>query len=106
MGRPLDKDRDHNIPLKRAAADTKRFRGGGPGRNGVAGAFLADSVRKLLDQPGCVGIRLYLGESEARDSEVIAVGVDAQGNDMVEGTLLNASFPCPPFCSDDNPLNS
>jgi hypothetical protein len=29
----------------------------------------------------------------------IVVGVDAQGSDLVEGTIAEKSRPCPPLCS-------
>jgi hypothetical protein len=37
---------------------------------------------------------------------LILVGVDADGNDMADGVLLDEHFLCPPFCNANSPLNS
>lgn len=106
MGRPLPQDRDHRIPLKEAAEQTRRQRGRRPTEPGDVGAFTAKAVRELLEQPGCVGMRYYHGRNAKGERSLLLVGVDADGNDLVDGIVLNDIYPCPPFCSDDNALNS
>ena len=106
MGTPLPKDHDHRISLEAAAAQTRRYRQGGKLRSGDCGAFLGPQVQELLAQPGCVGMRIYKGRNdECMDSSVL-VGVDGDGNDMVEGVLLEFEVRCPPICADINPLNN
>lgn len=105
MGKPLE-PRDHRISLPDAAAQAKVHRQGGPHRAGDSGAFNAKAVVELLAQPGCVGLRYYKGRNKAGEDSMILVGVDAKGNDMVDGMLLDGILPCPPFCSDGNALNT
>lgn len=106
MGRPLPQDRDHRIPLKEAAEQTRRQRSRRPTQIGDVGALTAKAIRELLDQPGCVGMRYYRARNAKDEGSMVLVGVDADGNDMVDGIVLDAILPCPPYCSDDNALNS
>jgi hypothetical protein len=106
MAKPLDPARDHHVSLSSAAAQAKAHRQGGPIRKGDTGAFNAEPIRRLLAQPGCVGVRYYKGRNQDGDDTMILVGVDSTGNDMTSGVLLNIPFLCPPFCPDDDALNT
>lgn len=106
MGKPLDPGHDHRISLPDAAAQAKLHRQGGPARAGDSGAFNAKAVLALLAQPGCVGLRYYKGRKKDGDDSLILVGVDGQGNDMVNGELLEFGMRCPPYCGDANALNT
>jgi hypothetical protein len=106
MGKPLDTAVDHRVSLKQAAELARRHRQDGAHRAGDSGAFNGKPVMELLSQPGCVGLRIYRGRGAGGESSLILVGVDAKGNDMTEGVLLDTHLPCPPFCSDGNALNS
>jgi hypothetical protein len=61
MGKPLDPAHDHKISLEAAAAQTGAYRKGRPSAAGDCGAFNAKPVLELLQQPGCVGVRIYQG---------------------------------------------
>ena len=106
MGKPLDSRRDHRITVKEASELARRHREDGVQGAGDSGAFNGKPVMDLLSQPGCVGVRIYRGRGAGGDEALILVGVDAKGNDLTEGVLLDGHFPCPPICSDDNALNS
>ena len=106
MGKPLDPTHDHRVSLKAASELARRHRLSGAHRASDSGAFNSKPVTELLSQPGCVGLRIYHGRSATGEPAIILVGVDAKGNDMTEGVLLDVHLPCPPFCSDDNALNS
>ncbi len=106
MGKPLDPTRDHRISLPEAAEQARRARHGGPYRAGDSGAFNAKAVLELLAQPGCVGLRYYKARNKAGEDSMVLVGVDGDGNDMTEGILLDQGFPCPPYCPDDDALNT
>jgi hypothetical protein len=67
--------------------------------------FHAKAVQDLLAQAGCVGVRIYHGRNQDGTNAMVLVGVDAKGNDMSGGTLLEQHFPCPPFCPDPDGLN-
>lgn len=92
----------HRIPLEEAAAMTRRYREG----MHKGGLFLRADVDALLGQKGCSGLRFYYGLGVNGEDTLILVGVDQEGNDMVNGVLIDTSFPCPPFCGDGNSLNS
>ena len=101
--------RDHTVSLNVAAAYTKRHRGGlsGARQHGDhGGAFHADQVIKMLQQPGCTALRIYHGRSEQNEKAMVLVAVDANGNDMTKGIMMEMTWPCPPWCDDTSPLIS
>lgn len=105
MGNPLDAKVNHRIAIADAVAHAKRHRGGGAHRAGDSGAFNAKPLQELLGQPGCSGMRFYMGRNERGERSVILVGVDAKGNNMSGGVVLNSHLPCPPFCPDEDALH-
>lgn len=52
----------------------------------------------VLNQQGCVGIRVYNGRKEDGKLELVIVGVNADGDDITDGIMGNRSVPCPPHC--------
>jgi hypothetical protein len=64
----------------------------------IAQYFGKDIVDKILAQPGCVGVRMYYGKHTNGKPDVIIVGVDIKGNDMLSGVLALPTLPCPPIC--------
>lgn len=97
--------RDHRIAVQAAAVLTKRHRDAKTTKI-HAGAFHKDQVLGLLNQPGCVGLRIYHGRDDTGDPTLVLTGIDGSNNDMVEGAILEFNWPCPPICSSPNPLNS
>ncbi len=97
--------RNHRISLEEAAAHTKRHRDSKIHAI-KAGAFHKDQVLELLNQPGCVGLRIYHGRDKEGTPTFVLAGIDKADNDLTTGTLLEAQYPCPPFCGSANPLNS
>jgi hypothetical protein len=53
---------------------------------------------KILAQPGCVGIRQYFARNEAKEVTLVLVGVDSNGNDMINGIIGEGAQACPPLC--------
>jgi hypothetical protein len=105
MGQPLP-PRDHAISKDKAKDKTKRYKEKKPKKDRFPTlAYHAEAFRRILDQPGCVGIRIYPGEDEDGTISTILVGVDAEGNDMVNGALMQDPVTCPPVCSDANDFN-
>jgi hypothetical protein len=73
----------------------------------IIGQFVGkNQLKKILDQNGCMGIRFYYGIGDDGKKNLIAVGVTADENDMVNGVILEKLYPCPPLCSSRNSLNS
>jgi len=95
------------ITLAQGAAMTAKYRAENP--TGVkARLFGKDCIQALLSQGGgsvCKGIRMYFGMNEAGEQEIVMVGVDANGNDLLD-LVMDMSYPCPKNCSTANALNS
>lgn len=72
----------------------------------------ADVIRRLLDENLSVGIRAYYAIDDAGKKQLLLVGVDGDGNNLLpkEGTavksteadgdpiIVDQSLPCPPHC--------
>ncbi len=71
-----------------------------------AKAFHKDQVLALLNQEGCVGLRIYFGREPDGTPGLVLAGIDATDSDLAQGTLLEVGYPCPPFCGTANALNS
>ena len=97
--------RDHRISLADASALTKAYRDAKISEV-KAGAIAKDQVLQLLNQSGCVGMRIYFGRNKDGTLAPVLVGIDASDNDLTKGIILEQIWPCPPICSSDNPLNS
>lgn len=97
---------DHTVHPGAATQLTAHYRAQAEPRQPKGGFFGKDAVQKILEQPGCVGLRYYLGANQRGRRVVCLMGADRAGRDMADGYLAEFSFWCPPFCSDDNFLNS
>ena len=70
--------------------------------------FGMDIIQKILNQPGCMGIRVYYALNEDMEKRVILLGAKADHSDMDPGngesvdgngnTAANFSVDCPPIC--------
>lgn len=96
------------ISLNDAAALTAEYRNGQS--SPVLGHFYGkENLLKLLNQSGCLGIRIYHGIDAATASpELVLVGADANENDILAASplILDGSSKCPPSCGNNNSLNS
>jgi len=98
----LPAPKSHRITLN-DATDQARRSPKGPHKGGL---FLRKDLDDLLAQPGCAGLRYYYGRKADGADTLILVGVDADGNDLVQGVVMEDSFLCPPVCGAANALNS
>lgn len=96
---------DHAITLQEAQEFTGSFQKNAAEDAIIGGFFAKEAVTAILEQEGCVGLRYYYGLHEGKPVLVL-VGVDENGNDMYDGLLAEKSTPCPPMCSETNPLNA
>ena len=68
--------------------------------------FGKDILNKILEQEGCMGIRMYYGlDKDSGKRELVIVGADEDEDDMLE-LVADFSQACPTRCSDSNYLNS
>jgi hypothetical protein len=65
--------------------------------NPKAMAYGKSKILDILNQTGCEGIRAYNGIAQSRHV-LIFVGYDSNGDDMVNGYILETGMPCPTYC--------
>ena len=94
----------HDISLAEASILTANYRRTMPTGSIVGGYVSGDAIRSLLAQPGAVGIRSYFAKEENGTPTLVFVGVDASGNDLSDGKIVQKIFLCPPFCGAENAL--
>jgi hypothetical protein len=63
-------------------------------------------VNAILNQTGCMGIRLYYAINSKGEKQLVLVGVNSDGDDMSQGVIVDYLANCPPRCGKPNPLNS
>jgi len=95
----------HLISLHDAQKLTENFRAENEVKSPIGGMFEKESVLAVLNQPECVAMRYYFGIDDNNKKVLIIVGVDLQGNDMIDGIIIEKAFPCPPYCGDINSIN-
>lgn len=95
---------NHAITLAEASVLTTNFRRR-TGSRLKGGMFWKEIVEKIISQPGCVGLRYYYPQQDNGTPAIVLVGVDHLGRDMTEGYIGEASWLCPPWCSEPNALN-
>lgn len=92
------------ITLASGSAMTKEFRSRNPGSI-QARFFGKDIINEILNQEGCMGLRLYYGIDEDGNNQIVMVGADSDENDMLD-LVADLSHPCPHVCGTANALNS
>lgn len=109
------KKEKHRIDLKEAVELTARWRKNHPDGFKCA-RFERGAFDRLLDQPGAVGIKIYMGEKKDGAWTFVMVAVDKENRDMVGknatglyaeegGDIEDQADPCPPDCDDESPLD-
>jgi hypothetical protein len=69
--------------------------------------YTADVYEDLLAQEDCVGIRIYNALDANGVITNVLVGVDRDGNDLINGSIYDLGGKCPGgSCSNNNSLNS
>jgi hypothetical protein len=116
----------HQMPVQDAAALTLRWRRSRPTGGLSGGRFDRIAFDNILSQPGCMGIRIYMGLHDPSDPNhkgdpsmwtFVLVGTDANGNDIATlsagmsagsggGDTEQNPILCPPSCGTGSPLNS
>jgi hypothetical protein len=89
----------HSMSATEAAQLTQTFRDANLPGTTLGGYFDRAVLDQMLSEPGVAGVRIYHGLNADGSAALVVVGVDAQGSDLVEGTIAEKSRPCPPLCS-------
>jgi hypothetical protein len=100
----VDKNSGQVITLAEAEMYTENFRNEHP--NEIKAFFVGtEKLNLVLQQKGCIGIRIYNGASgEGGIANRVIVGVDSMGEDITDGIILEHLVPCPTYCSKSSPL--
>jgi hypothetical protein len=74
----------------------------------LAHYFGFEVIQKILDQSGCVGIRIYYALDDNGEKKLLLVGVDSKGENLLpleggrtddDGDIVaDYSWPCPDYC--------
>ena len=95
----------HVISLDEAKQMTHAYQNA-PQFQGLTVASMIDkeAYQLVIDQPNCVNIRTYFGLNNEEKLTIVIVGVDANGEDMTDGVLVNRGNDCPNMCFINSPL--
>jgi len=97
---------DHGIALEDAARLTATYRDLKSPEQPKGGFFGKQALQQLLAQEDCVGVRFHFGAKADGKAVMVLAGIDKFGGDMFFGRLMELSTGCPPFCDDNNKLNT
>lgn len=95
------------LPLETATQWIRNYRDGNPDQL-QAHFFGNEIIKQLLAEEGCVGIRIYYALDENGQRQLLLVGTDSKGEDLLpapggrtdEGgnIIADYSLPCPSYC--------
>jgi hypothetical protein len=91
------------ITLNDGAVLTRNYRNTNPGKS-LGMFFGKEKLLELLNQPECMGIRVYFGE-ENRDIQLVLVGADGNQDDILD-LILDRGLRIPPYNGANNALNT
>jgi hypothetical protein len=94
------------VTLAEASGWTANYRKTIPAGEIIAQFVGKNQLMKILNQKGCMGVRIYYGIGDDGKKNIILVGAGSDENDMVDGIIIEKIIPCPPFCPGKNALNS
>lgn len=94
------------ITLREGSEMTKRYRNTIQSGDVIGQFFGSSIINEILNQNNCQGIRFYFGKSDSGKMSLVLVGVDANGNDLVDGKIADRGWDSPPNNSNSNALNS
>ena len=78
-------------------------------KDGVHAYFFGeDIIRKIIDNPEAVGMRIYFGYGDKEKIQLVLIGTREDGSNIWPnltgkdgdggGTVADAGKPCPPYC--------
>ncbi|HXB39889.1 MAG TPA: hypothetical protein VNZ49_05055 [Bacteroidia bacterium] len=92
------------ITLSQGVTWTTSYRSANP--NAVKAHFYGKTkLQEMLNQTGCVGLRMYRAIDDTGALQLVVIGVDASGCDLTSGLIMDKSFLCPPYCDAGSTLN-
>ena len=94
----------HEITLSEGLELVANFRKNPQAPKSQGTSFNRGAFEKILAQPGCEKIKMYWAKEQNGRFTVVLVGVDAAGEDMTKGSIMERSADCPPWCGVTSPF--
>ena len=96
----------YSISLSDAKNWVKSWRTNPPTELAKGHLIPGEALSELLATEGVVDVRAYMGVDESGTQKLMFVGVDANGNDMIDvnNFIYDSTKPCPPNCDSISPL--
>lgn len=97
----------NTITLQTAQAWAKKWRDT-PGSTVKAHLIPQIDITQLMNEKDVVDIRAYIGIDDNGENKLMLVGVDANGNDLIDDAneqyIYDFTKPCPTTCNVTSPL--
>lgn len=103
------------IPLATAKEWTANYRKTIKPGDTLAHYFGGNIIHKVLKETGCVGIRVYYAIDNKGQKQLLIVGVDENGDNLLpaknvasgeedpdDNIIVDLSTPCPDFCASND----
>lgn len=99
----------NTIPVATAQTWVDRWRASDQTLTDIKGFLIpGEDLSSILAESGAVDSRAYLAIDDENQFHLLLVGVDSNGDDMIdedEGLFIyDFTHPCPPMCSKTGPL--
>lgn len=101
---PFTGNENHAMSLEEAAKLTKKYRDSVSTGTMLGGFFGKAALLGILNQTGCVGMRIYNALLNDGTPTYVLVGVDSPGEDMEDGEIAEIVIICPPICPKESSL--
>lgn len=101
----LDENTGTVISLEEAKGYTHTFQEDKP--DAIKSFYVgAKKLQRILQQEGCMGVRIYNGcdTDHNNKTNLVLVGVNKKGEDMTDGIILERLLRCPSVCPQSSPL--
>ena len=95
---------DHQISLTDAKRYIENYSKNPTAPTIKGGFFWREIFDKILEQPGCVGIRIYYAKMDDGSPTFVIIGVDEQEKEITAGIIGQVVKPCPPYCETESEL--
>lgn len=105
MVQQLTGNENHQVDLVTALRFIKNHNSNLKAPSIKGGFFGRDAFDKILAQPNVIGIRYYYAQTDEGNPTLVIVGVDAKGQDMQTGLIMEKIIPCPPYCGYNSELS-
>lgn len=100
----INRDSSEVITLEQAIEYTHAYQENNP--DAIQSFFTGvNKINRILEQENCIGVRIYNGfDSESNQDNLVLIGVDTNGEDLIKGVILQDLIPCPKDCPSHSPL--